>query len=101
MVADDHMDMSTRSGQHPSLEEHARCDVRYAQLVELVEELRTPVTLDQVVDGVVERRLATDCPPASWHDLHEELYAVDLPALDAVDQVEFDIERGLVDSTNR
>lgn len=55
--------------------------------------------MDRVVDAVVEQRGA-DCAAKSWHDVHEELYLVDLPVLDATDQLEFDDERGIVDSGN-
>jgi hypothetical protein len=98
MVAGVRPDMSA-TGQPPLLERRALCDVRYSHLVELVEELRTPVTLDRVVDGVFERLVAADRPPGSWHDLHEDLYRVDLPMLDDIDQLEVDVKHGLIDST--
>jgi hypothetical protein len=78
--------------------ERAQSEVDYADLVELVDAMETPVTVDQVVDSVFERRVALGPVPDSWHDIHEELYLVDLPRLDSADLIELDEERGLVDS---
>ncbi len=84
--------------QSLSMERRGLCRLQYAELVELVEDLQTPVTLDRVVDGVVDHRSRADHPPVSWHDLHEDLYLFDIPALDAAEELEFDSTRGLVDS---
>lgn len=87
---------SSTDGRQPSIDCERPCRVNSATLVTLIETMPTPVMIDQVVDAVVQER-ANPCPSKSWHDVHEELYLVELPALDATDRISFDGQRGLVD----
>lgn len=52
-----------------------------------------PVTIDEIVDHVVEAEETL----VGWSAVHERLYFVDLPALDAEGAIEFDPESGLVE----
>lgn len=52
-----------------------------------------PVTIDEVVDHVVE----AEDDLTGWSAVHERLYFVDLPALDAEGAIEFDPDSGLVE----
>ena len=70
------------------------------ELVELVDEIETPTTLDRVADVVFRRWVRANALSKSWYDVHGELYRVDLPHLDSAGQLEFDEKRGLVDSTD-
>ena len=78
----------------------ARVTVGHDELVGLVDEIETPATLDRVADAVFRRRVRANALSKSWHDIHEELYHVDLPQLDSADRLEFDEKRGLVDSAD-
>lgn len=85
---------SSRSGAVTGQSGHNR----YLYLIAVVEELDETVTLDRVVDVMVRWEYDGDLgsPQRTWHDVHEELYLVDLPVLDEAGYVEFDAERGLV-----
>lgn len=52
-----------------------------------------PVTIDEVVDRVVE----AEADLTGWSAVHERLYFVDLPALDAEGAIEFDPDSGLIE----
>ena len=78
----------------------AQFTVDHDELIELVDDIETPATLDRVADLVFRRRVKANALSKSWYDIHENLYRVDLPQLDSADRLEFDEERGLVDSTN-
>lgn len=69
---------------------------RRASIVDALETLETPVTVDQLVDALVARSDRMGPTLEEWCDLHEELYVVDLPVLDALGTLEYDLERGLV-----
>lgn len=58
---------------------------------------REPVTIDEVVDHVVER----EDDLTGWSAVHERLYFVDLPALDDAGAIEFDPDSGLVSVPDR
>lgn len=66
-------------------------------ILEALDETTAPVTIDEVVDRLVAGSDLED-ELAAWSDLHERLYAVELPILDASGALEFDPERGLVDA---
>lgn len=70
---------------------------RYRYLIAVVSELETTVTIDQLADVMVRwedtRRGRTE---KSWHDVHEELYHVDLPTLDRAGLLRFDRDDGTV-----
>ena len=78
----------------------ARVTVDHDELVDLVGEIETPATLDRVADAVFRRRVRANALSKSWHDIHEELYRVDLPQLNSAGRLEFDEKRGLVNSTD-
>lgn len=52
-----------------------------------------PVTIDEVVDRVVE----AEADLTGWSAVHERLYFVDLPALDAEGAIEFNPDSGIVE----
>lgn len=74
---------------------------RYRYLLAVVSEIDYPVTIDRLVDPMVhwEDEVAGGAGERTWHDVHEELYRVDLPVLDRAGFVEFDAERGIVSTT--
>lgn len=76
---------------------------RYRYLLALTAELDRPVTIDRLVDPMVhwEDELEGDADGRSWHDIHEELYRVDLPVLDSAGLLEFNVENGLVYGPDR
>lgn len=51
------------------------------------------VTIDEVVDRIAE----TEADLTGWSAIHERLYFVDLPALDAEGAIEFDPDSGVVE----
>lgn len=102
--------MTTRAGAGPSIScdrpprdgtspEVGRVDetTRYQYLIAVVEGLETAVTIDLLVDAMVEWEVVhSDGDEKSWHDVHEELYLVDLPTLNRVGLLEFDEDTGTV-----
>lgn len=76
---------------------------RYRYLIAVVSELETTVTIDQVVDAMLEWEtvygVATE--ERSRHDVQEELYLVDLPTLDRAGFVEFDPNTGTLTGGER
>lgn len=73
------------------------CQIQASELVGVISTLSTPVTLDVIVDAVIEA-WGDDCSTESWHDLHEELFVVYLPVLDEAGAVTFDSDRGIVEA---
>ncbi len=65
----------------------------YDAVLAVGDEGSAPVTIDEVVDRVVE----AEADLAGWSAVHERLYFVDLPALDAEGAIEFDSDSGLVE----
>ena len=92
--------MQPRGPGGTPLDGPAQFTVDHDELIELVDDIETPATLDRVADVVFRRRVRANAISKSWYDIHEKLYRVDLPHLDSAGQLEFDEERGLVDSTN-
>lgn len=79
-----------RRGQGPS--------TRYRYLIAIVSEIDHEVTIDRLVDRMArwEREVEGGRGERTWHDVHEELYRVDLPVLDRAGFLEFDVDRGIV-----
>lgn len=73
---------------------------RYRYLIDVVGQLDRPVTIDQLADVMV-RWEQVDEASKSWHDIHEELYVVDLPTLDQAGILEFDPQAGTVRANGR
>lgn len=75
---------------------------RYRYLIAVVSDLESTVTIDQLVD-VMAHWEAThgSATGKTWHDIHEELYRVDLPTLDRADLLEFDADAGTVTGPDR
>lgn len=71
---------------------------RYRYLLAVVSEIDHEVTIDRLVDRMArwEREVDGGRGERTWHDVHEELYRVDLPVLDQAGFLEFDVERGIV-----
>jgi hypothetical protein len=70
---------------------------RYRYLIAAVAELEGTVTIDQLVDVMTQWEAVHDeRTEKSWHDVHEELYLVDLPTLDRAGLLEFDVQTGTV-----
>lgn len=67
-------------------------------VVDVLEEMETPVTIDELTDELLARRdpESTADDIESWADLHEQLYVVDLPVLHRTGRVEFEASKGLV-----
>jgi hypothetical protein len=105
--------MTTRAGADPSVPAHehgpASSDsptvestgdsrsTRYRYLIAAVAEIEGAVTIDQLVDVMIQWEAGNDAgTEKSWHDVHEELYLVDLPTLDRAGLLEFEVETGTV-----
>jgi len=71
---------------------------RYSYLIALLGRLDGRVTIDRIADAVHrwERETAGANGERTWHDIHDELFRVDLPVLDRAGVVTFDRTRGLV-----
>lgn len=69
---------------------------RRRQVRRVVRSRVDPMTLDQVTDEVYRWELHHSVTRVSRPDLRERLYHVELPALDAVGDADFDRDRGLV-----
>lgn len=68
-----------------------------ALLVDL-DEMSTPVTVDEIADRLIEpARPSID----TWANVHERLYSERLPALDAAGEIDFDETQGIVERTRR
>lgn len=73
---------------------------RYRYLIGVVGQLDRTVTIDQLADVMVQWEPG-DGASKSWHDIHEELYVVDLPTLDQAGILEFDADAGTVEADGR
>ena len=62
-------------------------------LVAVLDELNTPVTVDEVTDELIEPARP---PIETWATVHERLHQDRLPALDAAGAIEFDATRGVI-----
>lgn len=76
------------------------------ELLEVLADRETPVTIDELVDHFAEAEFGSDGVEdeddlAAWSAIHERLYRVDLPSLDAEGALAFDPVRGLVDAAAR
>jgi len=82
------------------VEDPAETSTRRKRIVELLDDLDTPVTVDQLVDELDsmpgQRPVGPD--ETAWERRHEQLHDEDLPALDRAGLLVFDDERGLVTS---
>jgi|GEM_PF-681594 len=63
-------------------------------LVAVLDEMNTPVTVDEVTDKLVEPARPTI---EIWATVHERLHQDRLPALDAAGAIEFDETQGVID----
>ncbi|WP_222919701.1 hypothetical protein [Natrinema sp. SYSU A 869] len=63
-------------------------------LVDVLNEMNTPVTVDEVTDALVEPAYP---PIETWATIHERLHQERLPALDASGAIEFDETQGLIE----
>lgn len=70
---------------------------RYSHLITVVARMETPVTIDQLADAMTRWEASHDeGDEKTWHDVHEELYLVDLPTLDRAGLVAFDATAGTI-----
>jgi hypothetical protein len=74
---------------------------RRKRIVGLLDELDTPVTVDQLVDELQAVQGPGGPDTATWERLHERLHDEDLPALDRAGLLVFDDEQGLVTNFGR
>ncbi|PGF15181.1 hypothetical protein CP556_02945 [Natrinema sp. CBA1119] len=65
-----------------------------AALVAVLDEMSTPVTVDEVTDTLVEPARPSI---ETWATIHERLHQNRLPALDAKGAIEFDETQGLIE----
>lgn len=88
---------STPSNDDAELDARVR-----SELLEVLADRETPVTIDELVDHFAESEIGTDEDDLTvWSEIHERLYRVDLPSLDADGALAFDPVRGLVDESAR
>lgn len=96
---DGYRSSSTRTSVPPSTEttfdEHVRTEV-----LEILSGDPSPVTIDELVDHFVDCQDVDDGLVA-WSAVHERLYYVDLPRLNAAGSLDFDPNQGLVDGPLR
>lgn len=64
------------------------------ELLAVLDEMETPVTVDEVADELIHPARPS---VETWASVHERLYQYRLPELDSTGHVEFDAEQGLVD----
>jgi hypothetical protein len=74
---------------------------RRKRIVGLLDELDTPVTVDQLVDELQAVEGPDGPNTATWEQLHERLHDEDLPTLDRAGLLVFDDEQGLVTNCGR
>ncbi|MCU4742661.1 DUF7344 domain-containing protein [Natronoglomus mannanivorans] len=94
---DSHRLSSTDEPESPSTEttfdEHVRTEV-----LEILADGPSPMTIDELVDHFVDgRETETEDGLVAWSAVHERLYYVDLPRLNAAGALDFDPNQGLVD----
>ena len=65
-----------------------------SELVSVLDEMETPVTVDEVADELI---YPARPPVETWAAVHQRLHERRLPELDAKGVVEFDAEQGLVE----
>lgn len=65
-----------------------------AELLALIDEMNTPVTVDEIADQLTEPARPSI---ETWAGVHERLHQNRLPTLDAAGDIEFDDTQGLVD----
>lgn len=89
---------SIEDGDRASEEDESRVmeRARRRQVRHVVRSRADPLTLDEVTDEVYRWELHHSVTRVSRPDLRERLYHVELPALDAVGDADFDPDRGLV-----
>jgi len=63
-------------------------------LVAVLDEMNTPVTVDEVTDELTE---PARLPIETWATVHERLHQDRLPALDAAGAIEFDETQGVIE----
>ncbi|PCR92589.1 hypothetical protein [Natrinema ejinorense] len=63
-------------------------------LVDVINEMNTPVTVDEVADALIEPAYTSI---ETWASIHERLHQERLPALDESGAIEFDETQGLVE----
>ncbi|ELY90051.1 hypothetical protein [Natrinema altunense] len=63
-------------------------------LVDVLDEMRTPATVDEVTDALID---PAHPPIETWALVHERLSRDRLPALDASGAIEFDETQGLIE----
>ncbi len=78
---------------HDAIEAENRMETD-VDVVATLDELETPVTVDEIADRLVSNE---SCDIETWGDVHERLYHGELPALDEAGVVTFDAEQGTVD----
>ncbi|MFD1563884.1 hypothetical protein ACFR99_10015 [Haloarchaeobius amylolyticus] len=97
MVYSPESDRSTNEGDETRAREFV--PESDAALVSVLDEMNTPVTVDEVADELVEPARPTI---ETWAAVHERLHQDRLPVLDAADTIEFDETQGLIErSTGR
>lgn len=64
------------------------------ELLETIEEMETPVTVDELADRLIH---PAHPPVETWAAIHEQLHQDRLPELDTADEIAFDEGQGLVD----
>lgn len=71
---------------------------RSRQILDALDEMDTPVTIDELTDELVARSesQSENDDIEDWADVHEQLYVVDLPVLHGTGDVDFDASTGLV-----
>lgn len=89
-------DLSTSNAED---DERARAFVPEsdAALLSVLDEMNTPVTVDEIVDELVEPARPSI---ETWARVHELLHQERLPALDASGAVEFDEAQGIVERSS-
>ena len=86
-----HDPLSDRSNGESAAEFVPEAD---GELVSVLDEMETPVTVDEVADELIHPARP---PVDTWAAVHQRLHEHRLPELDAKGVVEFDPEQGLVD----
>lgn len=93
--------VSSRTQMSGRVEAPADRSTRRKRIVGLLDELDTPVTVDQLVDELQAVEGPEGPDTATWEQLHERLHDEDLPTLDRAGLLVFDDEQGLVTNCGR
>ena len=91
MVHDPAIDFATSDGDTRAAAFVPESD---AALVSVLDEMNTPVTVDEVTDELVRPARPSI---ETWATVHERLHQDRLPALDASGTIEFDETQGLIE----